>query len=65
MCVGVDAASVQSDVHFDQHINVAPGVAQRIRPPPGDVRVIDDEGKPSTVEQCYDARGVNRMQRVG
>jgi hypothetical protein len=62
--VGVDSASMEPDVHFDQHVERAAGALHRVRPAAGDVEMIDDDRDRRVVHQRQEARGVDRVDRI-
>ena len=39
----IDAAPMEPDVHFDEHVHLAFGACHRLGPSPRDIDVIDDE----------------------
>jgi hypothetical protein len=63
--IRIDPAAVESDVDFHEHVDHGASAAQRRRPLPRHVHVVDNEGEMCAVEQREHAIGVDRMERVG
>ncbi len=61
----IDAASMKADVNLDEHIKDATGATHRLRPPPRDGQVIDDDRERGALHQGEHAGGVRRIHRIG
>ena len=51
VAVRIDPAAMKADVHFDQHVERAPGAPHRVRPAARDLQVIDDDRDRRAIHQ--------------
>jgi hypothetical protein len=55
---------VEADIHLDEHVHVALGLAHCFRPAASDIFVVDDEGNPGAVRESDHALGIDRVERI-
>src|SRR5439155_18441888 len=61
---GIDAAAVEADVDFDEHVEHAAGAPHRLRPPARDFQMVDDDRDRGAIHQRDQSRRVRRAHRV-
>ena len=58
--VRIDAAAMSTDVDLHEHVESLPGRDHPLRPLPGDLQIVHDDGETDAVQQREHARGVRR-----
>ena len=64
LATGIDAAPMEADVDFDEHVEVAGRSLHRVRPLSSDAEVIDDDRDRRTIHQGDHPGGVRRVDRI-